>query len=138
MIIMLPWIQPIDTLNLPKNFDEQVRMSFKKYTEGTSKEYRYQDKLSYLDNMRAYYLRNDGDRETIVKMIGERVAHELEDCGEFPSTEEIYSIDFMEECYERGFRPFIEFRESSKSRNDATLKVILRIIQIVVNYEDEE
>lgn len=138
MIIMLPWIQPIDTQNLPKDFEEQVRISFKKYTEGTSKDYHFADKLSYLDNMRDCYLGNDNTREAIVKMIGESVAHELEDCGELPSAEEIYSLDFMEECYRRGFRPFKEFRENSRCKNDITLKVILKIIQIVVNYEDEE
>lgn len=44
-------------------------------------------------------------------------------------------IDFMEECYNAGFRPLRDKWDSySKSRNDEIHKLILRIIKIVVEY----
>lgn len=37
MIINLPWIEPIDTQNLPENFEELVKKSFREFTRGTRK-----------------------------------------------------------------------------------------------------
>ena len=36
MKIKLPWLKPFDTLDLPADFEDQVKESFKKYTRGTS------------------------------------------------------------------------------------------------------
>lgn len=55
MIIRLPQIGQIDTENLPDNFDEVIERSFQRYTAGTRKEYRYQDKLEYIDAMRKQF-----------------------------------------------------------------------------------
>lgn len=56
MIIKLPWIEPIDSLQIPDNFDGLVKKSFEKFTEGTREEYRFEDKLLYLDNLRKHYI----------------------------------------------------------------------------------
>ncbi len=39
MIIRLPWVNPIDTLNLPEDFEDQVKESFKEFTKWTSRDY---------------------------------------------------------------------------------------------------
>ncbi len=47
--IELPRGVIVDVFNLPKDFEEQIIESFKGYTEETAKEYRYCDKLGYID-----------------------------------------------------------------------------------------
>lgn len=138
MIINLPWVEQINTLCLPKDFEEQVKTSFKKFTEGTSKQYTFEDKLLYLDNLRRGYLRTDNTEASIIDLIGRRVSYELEENGEMPEKYDIMSTEFMGHCYDEGFRPLRDIWEPySSSNNIETLKVILKIVQIVVNYEGE-
>lgn len=138
MIIKLPWIEPIDTLHLPANFEWQVKESFRQFTQGTAKEYQFEDKLSYLDNLRRCYMRNDDTEKAIDNLIAKTIRYELDEYGTMPDKEEILSTEFMEQCYDKGFRPLRdEYEPYSHSQNTETLKVIFRIVQIVSNYEEE-
>ena len=47
--IKLPRGIEVNIFNLPEDFEQQVTESFRGYTEGTAKEYRYCDKLGYID-----------------------------------------------------------------------------------------
>lgn len=139
MIIKLPWVEYIDTLHLPNNFENKVKESFAKFTQGTHKDYTQIDKLQYIDNLKRYYIRGlQSGREEVKKLIGEKVYEYLEEYGDMPDGCEILSLDFLEECYEKGFLPLIdEYERSSSSGNDKTLKVIAEIIKIVMNWEHE-
>lgn len=138
MIIRLPWINPIDTNRVPSNFDELVKESFLKFTKGTSKEYMFVDKLLYIDNLRKHYLRFGDSQSSVENLIKERCMYRLREYGELPTTEEILDVEFMEYCYDEGFRPFKDtWDKCSSSRNDAIMKLILRIIQVVVNIEEK-
>lgn len=136
MIIRLPWIREIDTLNLPNDFEELVKESFKGFTKGTATQYKFVDKLLYLDNVRKFYTRTDNSEAAVDALIMSEVRCCLEE-GEMPDAEDILSLEFMEQCYNAGFRPFKDEYERYSSRdNEETLKAILKIIQIVVDYED--
>lgn len=138
MIINLPWVEPINTQNLPENLEELVKKSFREFTKGTRKEYQHEDKLLYLDNLRKAYLREDNTEKAVRNLVSGETMYYLEEYGEMPSTEDILSVDFMETCYKEGFRPFYDYYdEVSGSRNSEALSVILDIIKIVVNYEEE-
>lgn len=138
MLIRLPWIEPIDALALPENFEELVKKSFSDFTSGRAKDYRFQDKLLYLDNLRMLlYPENSSD--AVTALIGEKVKSELEASREMPDAEDILSVDFMKECYKAGFKPMHAcFEKNSTSLNDLTLKAIFKIVQIVINYEDDD
>lgn len=137
MIINLPWIEPIDTQRLPENFEELVKKSFREFTKGTNIDYRHEDKLVYLDNLRKAYLREDDTAEAVRNIVSEVTMYYLEECGEMPDTGDILSVEFMETCYKEGFRPFYHLYDvASASRNSKALSVILHIIKIVVNYEE--
>lgn len=137
MIINLPWIAPIDTQNLPENLEELVKKSFREFTKGTRKEYQHEDKLLYLDNLRKAYLRENNTEKDVRNLIQRKVMHDLEEYGEMPDTGDILSVEFMEICYDEGFRPFYHYYdEASASRNSKALSVILHIIKIIVNYEE--
>ena len=140
MIIRLPWIREIDTLDLPENFEQLVEESFRRFTEGTAKEYRSEDKLCYLDNLRERYLSGgEDDEEAVTRLIGEAFKYNLEEYGEVLEKDDLLSVEFMTQCYSEGSRRFCrQYDKRSHSRDLQTRKVILRIIQIVVNYSDEE
>lgn len=138
MIINLPWIEPIDTQNLPENFEELVKKSFREFTRGTNIDYRHEDKLLYLDNLRKAYLREDNTEKAVRNLVSGETVYYLEEYREMPNTEDILSVDFMETCYKEGFRPFHDnYGEASENKVNEILSVILDIIKIVVNYEEE-
>lgn len=139
MIIKLPWVEVIDTESLPENFEELVRTSFLKFTEGTRKEYRFVDKLLYFDNLRKFYTRNDeNEEEAVTRLLGETIRYNLENGNEF-SENDFYSTEYMEMVFKAGDRPFTAYYDQwSSSRNDRILKTISEIIRIVSNIGDEE
>lgn len=53
MIIALRRGVTVDPMKLPEDFEQQVQEAFREYTKGTAPEYRYQDKLKFIDDFRA-------------------------------------------------------------------------------------
>ena len=138
MIIKLPHIEPIDTLALTDDFEDKVKESFAKFTELTNRDYTHEDKLMYLDNLRRYWLhKNICGIDAVKDMILERAEFEIDEYGVLPDKDDYRCLEFMGECYEKGRD--IGFRdkeyENNHRKNDETLKVIARIIQIVMNWE---
>ena len=137
MIIKLPNVKPINTLALTDDFEDRVKESFAKFTELTNEDYTHEDKLMYLDNIRKYWLHKDIDGISAVKdLIIERVEFHLSEYEELPNIDDYNCLEFMGACYDKG--KHIDFSgeyENSSSRNNETLKVIARIIQIVMNWE---
>ncbi len=137
MIVKLPHIDPIDTLNLPKDFEERVRESFRKYTEFTSKDYTHEDKLMYLDNLQKFL--HPGEAEEYVKdMIMERAEYEIDEFEDFPDKEDFWCFEFMAECFEAGNKEFCPEAPFEKNHRDnsKTLKAILEMIKIISNWEE--
>lgn len=83
MKIKLPYIDPIDTLNLPDNLEEQVRTSFGKFTHGTAEDYTFEDKLLYLDNLRKFLHPLDSE-DSVRKIILDSAEFKLDEYGELP------------------------------------------------------
>lgn len=139
MKINLPWIKTIiDLCYPPENVKELATESFKKYTEGTAKDYQFIDKLSYLDNLRGYIHGEVDSEDAVKKIIGDRVIYELEEEDRIPDTSEILSIEFMSQCFTEGFMPF-QKKFSDSSRLDYTAKkTLLEIIKAVINYEEPQ
>ena len=138
MKIELQYIDEIDTLDLPDNLEEQVQTSFGKFTHGTAEDYTFEDKLLYLDNLRRFLHPLDSG-DGVRKIILDSAEFELDEYGELPSADEYNSIEFMEHCYEQGFKPYRDkYEKYSHSANTETLKAILRIINAIVNWEGEK
>lgn len=141
MTINLPYIEPINTLNLPDDFEEKVKYSFYKFMNGLGIDHIDKEKLFYLDNIRRIYL----DRKTplieVGKIIGNCVAYDITNNDKYPDKEEFYNFDFMVECYIHGemdSRFIKEDYDSISSDNDKTLKAIAQIVRIIMNYEQNE
>lgn len=143
MLINLPWIEPMDTRNMPTNFKELVEESFRKFTDGTSKEYRQVDKLLYLDYLRRKYTYpyEQYDSDNVRKLMHDVFDCQLDNYGEIAGEDDFYSLEFMEQCYAAGDRPFykhIEDIASSSSEEHRIHNIIFEIIKIVVNWEETE
>jgi hypothetical protein len=137
MIIKLPHVEAIDTLNIPDDFEKRVYESFKKFTEMTSKDYTFEDKLMYLDNLRNFL--HPGDAEQTVKnIILHNTEFQLDEYGDFPDKDDFFSLEFMCECFEAGNKKFRFMYENSSCNNDKTHKVIFEIIKIIVNWSETE
>ena len=136
MIIKLPHIEAIDTLNLSEDFDEKVKYSFQKFTEETNKDYVDEDKLLFLDRLRTSYVGLLNAGAEMEDILSENIVTQIED-GDFPDKSEYFCFEYMVYCYERG-RNDSNFRrknyEKYDSKNKETIKVIAQIIRIVMNW----
>lgn len=139
MKIRLPYIETIETECLPDNFEELVKKSFVNFTKGTNKDYTFEDKLLYLDNLRKFYLRGYTDTSfEITKILGESYREQLDNHDDILEKEEVLSTEFMEYCFDKGFMPFRDTWDKwSSSANDRAHKAIVAIIKIVINFEWE-
>lgn len=137
MIIRLPHVDPIDTLDLTEDFENRVKQSFAKYTEGTSKDYRFEDKLQYIENLKKYYIRRVDASEEVRRIILDSCEFALDEYGDLPDRDKFWSLEFMEQIFDAGFLPFRQEYENSSGRNYKTLKAIYEIIRIVVCWEEE-
>lgn len=147
MKIKLPWIEPFDTLDLPADFEDQVKKSFARFTVGTRTDYTYKDKMMYISHLPLIF-KNAVDSS--VDIIAEKevrdsihcqLDYKLDEEDDVLDRDEIYSFGFMCQCFVDGMRymkPLQEYESYSVSKNDETQKVMFRIMQIVMSWEPEE
>lgn len=134
--VELPRGIEVDIFNLPEDFEEQIKESFKGYT---AKEYRYCDKLGYIDCCIKHL--NGGKRsdDIVNEMVEGRILYEWRENGEIITEDDIYCFEFMEECYDRGkddARLCSHFSSDDHHIYDQIQKVLVKVITIVMNYED--
>lgn len=139
--INLPRGLEVDIFDLPEDFKEQVEQAFREYTSGTAKAYMYVDKLGFIDRC-VEHLNGDKDSDDVVNsLVEEATIAEWRSNGEIIKEDDIYSFEFMENCYRKG-------KEDAKLNShfgtddyhiyDQIQKVLVRIIRVVMNYEDKE
>lgn len=146
MQIKLPWIKPFDTLDLPDDFEDQIRESFKKYTRGTNTRYTWKDKMLYISQLPLLFKHAASSENVLAEnevkeLIHARLDYELDEEDDVLDRDDIYSFEFMCQCFVDGMRyvrPLQEYESYSSSTNDETQKVMFRIMQIVMSWEPEE
>ena len=137
--VELPRGVVVDVFNLPEDFEKQIIESFKGYTAETAKEYRYCDKLGYIDCCIKHL--NGGKRsgDIVNEMVEGRILYEWRENGEIITEDDIYCFEFMEECYDRGkedARLCSHFGSDDHHIYDQIQKVLVKVITIVMNYKD--
>lgn len=137
--IELPRGVVVDVFNLPDDFEEQITESFEGYTEETAKEYRYCDKLRYIDCC-VQHLNGDKNSEDVVNdLVERRILYEWRENGEIIQEDDVYCFEFMEDCYNRGkenAKLYSHFGSDDHHIYDQIQKVLLKVITIVMNYEE--
>ena len=140
MIIKLPHVEAMDTLNLPGDFKEQVELSFAKFTEMTAKEFTEEDRLTYIDNLSRIYTGSymHDSEQKVLDRIKEAVEYEITENDDFPDKSDFWNFGFMCECHEMGVNG-TRFKKSDYEGNcrdnSATMRVIAEIIRIVMNWK---
>lgn len=88
--IELPRDVIVDAFNLPENFEEQIIESFREYAAETAKEYRYCDKLGYIDCC-VRHLNGDKCSDDIVnKMVEGRILYGWREDREIIEEDDVY------------------------------------------------
>lgn len=137
--IELPRGVIVDAFNLPKDFEEQIIESFREYTAETAKEYRYCDKLGYIDCCVQHLNGDDRSDDIVNKMVEGRILYEWRENGEIIEEDDVYCFEFMEECYDRGkkdARLYSHFGSDDHHIYDQIQKVLVKVITIITNYEE--
>lgn len=139
-MVKLPRGIKVDIFDLPKDFEEQIKDSFRGYTEETAKEYRYCDKLGYIDCCIKYLNGGKHSDDIVNEMVEGRILYEWRENGEIIKEDDIYCFEFMEECYGKGkedARLCSHFGSDDHHIYDQIQKVIVKVITIVMNCEEE-
>lgn len=135
MIINFPNKVIIDTENIPDNFDELIKRSFAKYTEGTAEECTYMDKLAYIDRCRELLHRSFNEEERVLEMMTDYFEYEVMEHGEIPEKSDFTGIEFLAACYRAGKTDLHSHYSKTAVTNEKILKLLVRMIKVVINYE---
>lgn len=138
-MVKLPRGIEVDIFDLPEDFEEQIKESFRGYTEETAKEYRYCDKLGYIDCCIKHLNGGNSSDDIVNEMVEGRILYEWRENGEIIEEDDIYCYGFMEDCYDRGkedARLYSRFGSDDHHIYDQIQKVLVKVITIVMNYED--
>lgn len=138
MLIRLPRDLVVDTEKAPEHLEEIVKDNFKKYTSETRKEYRYQDKLAYIDLVRKRVWHGEDPHEKVLQLILDRQRTEIDNTGKIPDTSEFYCMEFMKKCFREGFMPLYGRYTGIEYEDERAMMVMLRIIKAVADYQDDE
>ena len=125
----------VDVFNVPEDFDEQVRKSFKEYTAGTSDRYTYQDKLAYIDLINEYAHRWPDPADEVNNYIKDRFAYELEENGNFLSECDFRTTEVMEDIYSLGRLKLYDHYRHDEHIDEEIMWVVARVIRVVMNYD---
>ena len=72
-------------------------------------------------------------------MVEGRILYEWRENGEIIEEDDIYCFEFMEDCYDRGKKDaslYSHFGSDDHHIYDQIQKVLVKVITIVMNYED--
>lgn len=141
MKVTLPRDRVIDLNNIPPNFEELIRQDFAEFTEGTSKDYTYQDKLYYIDLMAERLHQAQNRDQKVYRLIKDRFEYNLDELNIFTDESEFLSLDFMGECYELGRKNatlYDKYIANDYHDSEKIMELEVRAIKAIINYEKVE
>lgn len=137
--ITLPRGVEVDVFNLPDDFKDIIEKAFSEYTEATAEDYRYCDKLAFIDCLMRNINKCESSYEAVNKLVKERFDYEWNANGNLLTEDDIYSAEFMENCYSAGnndARLYSHYGLDDHHIYDRIQKVIAKVITIVMNYTE--
>lgn len=139
--IKLPRGLEADIFNLPENFDAEINRVFGEYTQETSEDYRDCDRLGFIDCC-VRHINGDKDRYDVVdEKVEDYITTQWREYGQLDNKDDVYSPDFMADCYVEGVQNAelcSHFGTDDHHIYDQIQKVLVRIIRVVMSYEDKE
>ena len=144
MTIKLPIGVEIEmNTRLPYDFDDIIRKIFKEYKEylGEAKtENLAFDKLNFIDSCIASIRNSKDAKEAVQDIMLEQAEIRLRMFNQFPEKNSFFNMNFMTHYYEMGRASTLLHTEysSNYTENETIMKVIIRIIKVVSDFEEEE
>lgn len=139
--INLPRGLEVDIFNLPDNFDEEINRVFGEYTQKTVKDYRDCDRLRFIDCCVRHINGNKKSYDVVDEKVEDFITAQWREYGQLDNKDDVYSADFMADCYSAGVQNAVlcsHFGTDDHHIYDQIQKVLVRVITIVMNYEDKE
>ena len=126
-----------DLDNIPDDFESQIRQAFHDFTNGTRKEYTYQDKLLFIDKM-VNLLHGEGNDGALVdEWLDGYAEHERKENGYFISKDDAFSWDSMVSMVGLGRKQqslYGEYTEKGSHEDEKIMKLLGRAIKAVMDY----
>lgn len=137
MIFVLPRGLTVDTNNVPDDFENQVQKAFAGYTEMTSKDYAFQDKLLFIDVCVGILHGDKNDDDAVMNLMKDTFEYQVTEYGTFPNESDFLTTEFMEVCYKQGKEnQYLHFRNRGGDHEIEKIeKMLIRLIKAVLDYE---
>lgn len=131
----------VNVFDLPEDFDNMIRKCFAEYTDGTNRDYTYHDRLAFMDL--CISLSHGGDKnasDAVTELVCDKVRYAWDDCGELLDKDDVYSADFMAECYDAGRRSQrgCDHYTGDHHIDDEIMRVLERVCRIVMTWEHKD
>nr|DAV29435.1 MAG TPA: hypothetical protein [Caudoviricetes sp.] len=139
--INLPRGLEVDIFNLPDNFDEEINRVSGEYTQGTAKDHRDCDRLGFIDCCVRHINGDKNNYDVVDEKVEDFITAQWREYGQLDNKDDVYSADFMADCYSAGVQNAVlcsHFGTDDHHIYDQIQKVLVRVITIVMNYEDKE
>lgn len=137
--IKLPRGLEVDIFNLPDNFVEEINRVFGEYTQGTAKDYRDCDRLGFIDCCVRLINGDKNNYDVVDEKVEDFIIDQWREYGQLDNKDDVYSADFMADCYSAGVQNAVlcsHFGTDDHHIYDQIQKVLVKIITIVMNYQD--
>ena len=142
MIIKFPKGIKVDLDNIPEDFEEQIKAAFSYYTAGTSKNFRYQDKLSFIDNIVEGLHKAYDEWDRVKQYLHDRFEYDLENGSGIPDTDDYDGLEALQDVYRIGRedgRLYYQFEDEHGLKDhhvyDKIMELEYRAIKVVIDYE---
>lgn len=131
----------VDVFNPPEDFEKQIEKAFGEHTYGTADDYTYQDKLNFCDQIVSKLHKAEDSWYAVKELLIDRFEYELDECGDLPDRDDFKSVEFMENCYNKGRedgRMYYQFEHKGVKDHhiyDRVMELEYRAIKAVMNWE---
>lgn len=141
MTIKLPMSVEIEmNTRLPYDFDDIIRKIFKEYLGEAKTENLAFDKLNFIDSCIASIRNSKDAKEAVQDIMLEQAEIGLKMFNQFPEKNSFFNMNSMALYYEMGRASALLHTgySSNDIENETIMKVIIRIIKVVSDFEEEE
>ena len=123
----------------PEDFEERVKQAFREYTDETAKDYRDCDRLGFIDCCVRHINGDKYSYDVVNEKVKSFISSQWEEYGQLDNKDDVYSVDFMADCYAEGVQNTVlcsHFGSDDHHIYDQIQKVLVKVITIVMNYEE--
>lgn len=141
MTIKLPMGVEIEmNTRLPYDFDDIIRKTFKEYLGEAKTENLDFNKLKFIDLCIASIHNSKDAKEAVKDIMFKQTEYRLKIFDKLPEKSSFLNMNFMVYCYETGRASALLHTEysSNYTENETIMKVVIRIIKVVSDFEEEE